>query len=194
MTMKDKILFIDTETGGLDSSIHQLLSIGLVVWCDNQILDACEIPIHDKSLQVDISAIKVNKIDIVSHMKIAFTPAYAFEMLDDFLYRNFIDYDKIILGGHNVSFDVNFLKSFYKRLNKNYNARFSHRLIDTSSILHFLYYTDIIKEKVISSQQAFDFFNINVKDRHTALADAMATAILFSKLIKLTTTYNSKIT
>ncbi len=36
--MPDKLLFIDTETGGLDPDKHSLLSIAMVVWEDMEII------------------------------------------------------------------------------------------------------------------------------------------------------------
>ena len=37
--MEKKILFIDTETGGIDPNSTSLLSIGLVAWSNGEILD-----------------------------------------------------------------------------------------------------------------------------------------------------------
>ena len=38
-----RILFLDTETGGLDETQYDLLSVGMVVWEDNKIIDTKEI-------------------------------------------------------------------------------------------------------------------------------------------------------
>lgn len=57
---------------------------------------------------------------------------------------------------------------------------------DTSSILYYLYLAGHIKQKAISSDEAFDYFGIKVEGRHTAIGDAIATAKLFTKLLYLT--------
>ncbi len=43
----DKILFIDTETGGLDPASHSLLSLALVVWKELEARASIEILIND---------------------------------------------------------------------------------------------------------------------------------------------------
>ena len=45
--MPDRLLFIDTETGGLDPQKHSLLSLALVVWEKREILDSKEFLIND---------------------------------------------------------------------------------------------------------------------------------------------------
>jgi DNA polymerase III epsilon subunit-like protein len=77
------------------------------------------------------------------------------------------------------------MKSFFKANNKDFSEFFSHRIIDTSSILYFLYLSRRIKRKAVSSDAAFELFNINVEGRHTALGDAIATAELFNRLLHI---------
>ena len=143
--MPDKLLFIDTETGGLDPARHSLLSLAMVVWEDTQILDSQEILIDDGILSVTAE----------------------------------------VLAGHNVHFDAAFLRTFFALNNKDYSKFFSHRMIDTSSILHYLHLAGRLKQKATSSDQAFGLFDIQVEGRHTALGDAVATAELFTELLNL---------
>jgi DNA polymerase-3 subunit epsilon len=90
---------------------------------------------------------------------------------------------KITLAGHNVHFDIAFLKAFFSANRKDFSEFFSHRVIDTSSILHYLYLAGKLKQKAVSSDEAFQLFDIEVEGRHTAMGDAIATAKLFSKLL-----------
>jgi DNA polymerase-3 subunit epsilon len=183
--MPDRLLFIDTETGGLDPGKHSLLSLAMVAWEDSQIIDSTEILVNDGILSVTAEALSVNRIDIEKHKQSALPPTLAMDEILSFIGKYFPGQGKITLAGHNVHFDAAFLNVFYSRNNKDFSKYFSHRFIDTSSILHYLYLAGKIKHRAISSDEAFALFDIKVKGRHTALGDAIATAELFTKLLSL---------
>ncbi|HEY6899765.1 MAG TPA: 3'-5' exonuclease [Puia sp.] len=181
----DKILFIDTETGGIDPASHSLLSLALVVWKEMEIVASLEILIDDGRLNVTERALEINHIDLEEHKRKAVPPATAIKRLDKFLNTHFPKEEKITLGGHNITFDVNFLNAFLTRNGYDFGSRFSHRYVDTSSILFYLYLTKKLKRRLTASQDAFDYFGIAVAGRHTALGDAIATAQLFTNLVRL---------
>ncbi|HTI94646.1 MAG TPA: 3'-5' exonuclease [Puia sp.] len=181
----DKILFIDTETGGTDPARHSLLSLALVIWQELEVRASIEILVNDGVLNVTERALEINGINLSEHKKKALSPALALQQFDEFLEIHFSRDEKIILGGHNINFDVNFLNAFLTRNGNSFQQRFSHRFVDTSSILFYLYLTGKIKRKLTASQDAFDYFGITVPGRHTALGDAFATAQLFSKLVSV---------
>lgn len=183
--MRDRLLFIDTETGGLNPDKHSLLSLAMVIWEDMEIIDSQELLINDGILFVTKEALSVNKIDIEKHKQSAVSSSEAIEKIFLFISKHFPRQGKITLAGHNVHFDANFLRFFFSRNNKDFNKYFSHRIIDTSSILYYLYLSGNIKKKAISSDEAFDLFGIDVDGRHTALGDAIATALLFTRLLYL---------
>ncbi|MDQ6987932.1 MAG: hypothetical protein Q9M25_09030, partial [Mariprofundaceae bacterium] len=66
-------------------------------------------------------------------------------------------------------------------------AVFSHRVLDTAGILRFLALSGKISISGAGSTAAFEYFNIDIKssERHTALADALATGQLLTKLVEL---------
>jgi DNA polymerase-3 subunit epsilon len=183
--MRDRLLFIDTETGGLEPDKHSLLSLALVIWEDTEIIDSREILINDGILSVTPKALAVNKINIEDHRKAALSSPEAMEKILAFISQHFPGQDKITLAGHNVHFDAAFLRTFFSSNNKDYSKFFSHRMIDTSSILHYLYLAGHLKQKAISSDEAFELFGITAEGRHTALGDAVATAELFTELLNL---------
>lgn len=179
----DKLLFIDTETGGTDPASNSLLSLGLVVWKELEVRASLEILIDDGVFNVTEKALEINRIDLGEHRKRAVSPTVAIRQMDEFINSHFPGDEKIVLGGHNVNFDVNFLNAFLTRNGYSYQQRFSHRHVDTSAILFYLYLTGKIKRKLTASQDALDYFGIAVQGRHTALGDAVATAQLFSRLV-----------
>ncbi len=183
--MEDKLLFIDIETGGLNPSEHSLLSLAAVVWDNKEIIDSIELFINDGKLITTDEALAINKIDIEEHKKSSISPTLAIDKLLFFIAKYFTPEKKITIAGHNVHFDIGFLKNLFFIKEKDFSSIFSHRIIDTSSILYYLYLSGYLKQKTISSDAAFKLFNINVDGRHTALGDAMATLKLFNILLDL---------
>lgn len=183
--MKNKILFVDTETGGIDPTECSLLSVGLVVWEDHRIIDKQEIFIKEELLKITPSSIKFNKIDLLSFLDLAIEPEIAIDEILKFCLKNFNNEIPITLGGHNTNFDINFLKYFFKKNKVDFYKFFSHRFIDTASIIKYLFYAGKIEKDISSSDKAFKYFNINIINRHSALGDAEGTAKLFSKLLNL---------
>lgn len=185
-----KLLVIDTETGGLDPTMHSILSVGAVVWDGGRLVDSFEAFIVEPELVVDSRALDVNRIDLDWHRAHGLSPVDAIKALQFFLERHFGDprtSGKIPLAGHNVSFDVGFLKRLYRLGNVNFEEVFSHRVLDTAGIIRFLVLARKLDLPEGSSTEAFKYFDIEIEagKRHTALGDARATAILLSKLIGL---------
>ncbi|PLX09080.1 MAG: hypothetical protein C0596_04575 [Marinilabiliales bacterium] len=137
--MQNKILFIDTETGGLDPQKYSLLSVCLVVWENNQITKTKEILINDGVLYVTDEALSINNINIEEHKKLAIPSIDAILEIKQFVKETFFHKEKITLAGHNVQFDLNFLKQLFYKHDESFHSIFSHRIIDTSSILYYLF-------------------------------------------------------
>lgn len=181
----DKILFIDTETGGLDPLKHSLLSVAFTIWDNGKISNEKEFLINDGVLNVTPKAMEINGIDIIEHSRISLKSNIAVREIEDYLNKNFNIDEKIILCGHNILFDINFFKRFWSKNGCDYNKRFSHRYVDTASILFYLSIIEKVPRNLTSSQNAFDYFGIKVSKRHSALGDVLATAELFNKLVNL---------
>ena len=155
----------------------------MVVWENMEIIDSQELLVYDEKLSVTEEALSINKIDIEKHKQSAISSFQAIEKIFLFINKHFPEQRKITLAGHNVHFDVNFLRFFFSQNNENFSKFFSHRIINTSSILYYQYLAGHLKHRAISSDEAFDLFEIKVEGRHTALGDAIATAKLFTKLL-----------
>jgi len=182
----ERILFIDTETGGLDPQKHSLLSIGLVVWESNSgILDSTQLFVKSTEYIITKEAQSINKFDREMHDMMALKPKDTIKRMIEFLGEYFEVNHAIPLAGHNTQFDINFLKKFLDENGRSFGSIFSHRIIDTYSILRYLFYCGKIDQNIVSSSEAFHYFNIKVDSRHTALGDAIATANLFDAMMKL---------
>lgn len=180
-----RLLFIDTETGGLDPEKHSLLSVGFAVW--DSILGECysaEYHLKNENYYITKTAQRINKLTD-SDFDDAIIPKDLIKKFEEIKEMYFTDYAAIPLAGHNTQFDVQFIKKMFKDNHRSFDNIFLHRIVDTYSILKFLQDADIIANRINSSAQAFKFFEITVDGRHTALGDAKATMRLYEKMIQL---------
>ncbi len=180
-----ELIFIDTETGGLTPDKASLLSIGVVIWEQGTISASTEILVKEDNIIASEEALAITKIDLEKHSKEAIYTKEGLEHLISFCKRNTQTTKPWIIAGHNTLFDITFLKYSFKKYKLDYSKYFSHRTVDTSSILRFLYCSGYFSEDISSSDKAFKHFNIQIKKRHTALGDVLATAQLFNELIKI---------
>ena len=180
-----KLLFIDTETGGLDEFKHSLLTIGLVAWEDGKIVDTKEIFISKEKYSCVQAALDVNKINLDELREKGISEISAIKEIEDFCNKNFGN-NKVTIAGHNVAFDVNFIRVMYKRNKAKYYLKFNYRTLDTACIIKFLYIQGKFKDDISTTDKAFEYFNIEIDSdkRHTALGDALATAKLFTLLLE----------
>jgi hypothetical protein len=150
-----------------------------------------EILIAETPLVVTPTALEINRIDLVQHGKRAVAPALAMQSLHTFLRNNFAAElaagGGITLAGHNVHFDIGFLKRLCAQTGTAFETLFSHRALDTAGLLRFLMLAGVLPLSNGSSTEAFRYFGVPIEDaeRHTALGDARATARLLAKLVEL---------
>jgi DNA polymerase III subunit epsilon len=189
-----KLLVIDTETGGTDPESHSILSLAGVVWADGQLVDELELLIVEQIMCINPHALEINNIDVEEHRHQGIPPNEAVDALNEFIRSNFNDEldlgKKVILAGHNVQFDIGFLKRLFRLAHANFDDLFSYRVLDTASIIRFLNLAGVIHLAGAGSEEAFEYFRIPVPagQRHTALGDAKATALLLNKLVSVVQT------
>lgn len=180
--MDNRLLFIDTETGGIDPVEHSLFSIGIIVWENGNTIFEDEIYLKDNIYKTTAQALEINNINISQIDKIGLDKQDVIKKLKA-IKKEYFNNTIMTVAGHNVGFDISFLKQLYKENHSVFLEDFSHRIIDTSSILQFLFFSGKLETNISSSDVAFQHFNIKVEKRHTALDDCKATVELFNKLI-----------
>ncbi len=186
--LKHPYLFVDTETGGLDPAKHSLLSMAFVLGDEGDVRHSLELFLKHDAYVVDGASMAVNRIDLAKHHAEAMDGGTLMAVLDVFLDQFFpCKKEPIFLVGHNVAFDRDFLKAFWTRMGRDFEARFSHRLIDTHSLAAGLRDAGRLPVESLSSTALFAHFGIHVSEekRHTALGDALATFELYWKLVEL---------
>lgn len=185
-TANNRYVFIDTETGGTDPDKHSLLSIGVCIWdIEYGILDYKEFYVENDEYVITKHAQKMNKFNIYEHEIKAMSQIDVINSLLTFCENYFSKNVAFPLIGHNIQFDVNFLKKLFKNNNRSFNQYFSHRYIDTYSVFKTCVLAGLIDKNIDSSAEAFSYFDIKVEKRHSALGDCIATVKLYEKLISL---------
>ena len=178
--MKNTFLVIDTETGGLSCDKNSILSIAGVIWEPRgEISKLFDFYIKEPVMNVEEKALKINKIDLKTVYNEGLTPFQAVGRIKKVLDARFgPDRRPIQLVGHNVAFDLGFIRRLYRLAEQDMSLDFRDRALDSCSILQFLMISGKIKGFRASADVLFESAGVKIaeKDRHTAFGDAWATA------------------
>lgn len=183
-----KILFIDTETGGLDPNVQSILSIGLAVWNDGAVEATRNIWIAEQEIVADPAALKVNGIDIDWLRTEGKGVNNAAMEIENFLLENNLSKSPVMLGGHNVQFDVGFLKRLYRLAGRDFSKTFSYRSVCTQVLAIACTAAGLTKFTAFSGDKVFTHFHCapeRVNGKHEALGDAIASAKAFTGMTNL---------
>jgi DNA polymerase-3 subunit epsilon len=183
-----KIVIIDVETGGLNPVEHSILSLGAVILNEGEIVDKFLATVKEPEVSVTDSALKVNGFTKEKIEKEGHEPSKVIMEFESFLLRNDFSEDKIVLAGHNVGFDVSFLKRLYGFTSSKFEKRFSHRCLDTQTGALLLKYAGRISTEATSLDALCSAFGIRGRAKgsaHNALQDAELTAELLKRELKM---------
>lgn len=184
MQISNNLIVVDVETTGPNPFVHELLSIAFV---------PVLYPEHTLSLHVRSVAMSWSDFGRLNFKKFeddwnrfAVAPNEAVQQIERYL-TELIPNDAATLVGHNVGFDMSFLRKLAHLAGLDQLPRISHRSIDTHTLLYLAAKQHAVPNSVVSSDAAFELLNISPpsRERHTALGDAMATRALFLRLLDL---------
>jgi len=182
-----KRLFVDIESTGLQPNKHQVLSVGLLlVDVDKdklELVDKQEILIKHDDYVIQLAALKVNNIDLVEHDKNGrcVDVEEACRLIGVFMDKNSLHFE--VFCGHNISFDINFLKSLFEPTETMYP--FHYQSIDTMSLWFSLMNAGKIPNTRGSSlTKIADYFKVDRINAHSALEDCWITAKIYQKMLK----------
>lgn len=179
------VLFCDVETGGLDPKTDALLSVGLAVLSDGEIVGSAHWDVQPEGRRVDPEALAVNGIDLDRHVRFAYSREVVAGLVATFC-RTVFGEQPATLGGHVVSFDVGFLKELF--VGRRYGTLFSHRTIDTAIIARFLMDAGLLRAESAGLGSVCEALGIVNPRPHDALEDALASAAAYAKMLKLVRT------
>jgi len=184
-------LFFDCETGGLDESVHSLLTAYFAIYDENfkliEDLDLKLKPENGKLVTVP-EALKVTGIDIEEHLKDPETITYSegkallLKMLTKHKIKGKRKHYRP--SGQNVGFDINFVKAQLTGVD-DFNSMIHHRPIDTLSITTILQDIGILPKDLGNLGSLVDYFKIPMGNAHDAKEDIRMTVDVYKSITKL---------
>ncbi len=175
------LIFVDTETGGTDPGRHSLLTVGLIT-LDTKTGEVTRpelIRVRDSPYRVEAAALKVNGIELTVHHEHAREKEVAASELRAYL--QFKRKKRVMLGGHNVQFDVRFLMT----LLPDYHELMLGGVADTKVAAQFLIHKGTLPKTLDTSLGSLAaHFGVEFQ-AHDALEDARATARVYAAMLKL---------
>lgn len=180
------ILVLDTETGGLNPKEHSLLTVAGIAWTpDRQPAPLFSFYVREHQVNVTQEAMKINRVDLQKVEEEGLSPKEAVEAIRYALDHHYgPSREKVMLCGHNVDFDKQFLRRLYKEAGEVFQDDFSNKTLDTVAIFQFFMAAGLVPPGKASGDRMFASMGIPVPDahRHTALGDAWATALSLSRM------------
>lgn len=183
MQLPPNLVVVDLETTGNDPSLHDPISIAFAPF--NRRHPDFQVSIkYTRSKWTDYArgAILPKMLDWPES---ALEPDLAYDKVSAYL-RSVAPNQSITLVGHNIAFDIAFLRRLAQRCRRPFFSQISHRLVDTHSLLYVLHLLGRIPASALASDGAFQWAGLRLesKRRHTAVGDADATRTLFERLVR----------
>jgi len=182
-----KILAFDCETGGLEPEDASLLSVYFQVLDDNlEPIDDLELFVKpdDGVYLINEGALRVNKIDLITHSAKAITYKEAGKQLKEFLAKHGSLREKLIPFGHNVPFDIKFVLNYL--VGKAYwNKYVSYHMLDTvTAAVLFKLAKKLKSNQKLSLVPLAENFGIDSSNAHDAKADIGMTVNVLKSMVK----------
>lgn len=179
-----KRLVIDTETGGLRPREHSLLTIGMVLvdFTPKRIefIDEKHIFLKHEVYHVGRTAMRINGINLEEHHAKGVLPKFAFKEMDAFMGTH--DLFNTMILGHNVHFDINFLKVFFDSLGEDF--LFSKDKEDTRYMWERLRRQGLVHPfKDAKLGTIANHFGIDYSGAHDAINDCKITAQVYRGML-----------
>lgn len=179
-----KTLVIDTETTGLSPRFNKTLTVGMLLIDVEKnfldIIDSKHIFIKHENYNANPFALRINKINLEEHHKIALTPSVACKKINSFVEKNNLCETPLL--GHNIRFDKGFLAALFEEANS--ENKFNEESIDTMQIWKHLKSKNLAPWHLRNSLGTLaEFFKVDYSKSHNALEDCNITAQVYNKML-----------
>ena len=187
----NKIIFIDTETGGVNPEKSALIQLSGIIRIDKKDVEKFNFyikpfensEVNEKALEVQGRTLDELKAEKYIEEKEVYKQFI--NLLDKYIDK-YDKTDKFIVAGYNVRFDVDILKALFQRHGNNFLFSYlDSSMLDPSYSIRLLQIAGILPVLENNKLETWcKYFNIELK-AHDSLEDIVATKKLIGKLISL---------
>lgn len=187
----NKIIFIDTETGGVNPEKAALIQLSGIIRIDKKDVEKFNFYIKpfensevtEKALEVQGITLEELKTDKYVEEKEVYKQFI--KLLDKYIDK-YDRTDKFIVAGYNVRFDVDILKAFFQRHGNNFLFSYlDSSMLDPLYSIRLLQIAEVLPVLENNKLETWcKHFGIELK-AHDSLEDIEATKKLIGKLISL---------
>ena len=187
----NKIIFIDTETGGVNPEKAALIQLSGIIRIDKKDVEKFNFYIKpfensevtEKALEVQGRTLEELKTDKYVEEKEVYKQFI--NILDKYIDK-YDRADKFIVAGYNVRFDVDILKAFFQRHGNNFLFSYlDSSMLDPLYSIRLLQIAEVLPVLENNKLETWcKHFGIELK-AHDSLEDIEATKKLIGKLISL---------
>lgn len=192
-----KLLYIDTETTGLYPNKHGLTQVAAIVVIDGSEHDRINLDINPNTYttftpQIDDKALEIQgkTLDQLSTHKGSFCQFTEFvSTLSEHLEED----EKFQIVGYNTSFDIGFIKAWFKDSDMKFSDYFTYKDIDVFALVKHLRVLGLLGDcEDDKLATVCKYFGIEL-DAHDAMNDIVATRKLYQLLVTEYITITDKI-
>lgn len=187
----NKIIFIDTETGGVNPEKAALIQLSGIIRIDKKDIEKFNFyikpfensEVNEKALEVQGRTLEELKTDKYVEEKEVYKQFV--NLLDKYIDK-YDRTDKFVVAGYNVRFDVDILKAFFQRHGNNFLFSYlDSSMLDPLYLIRLLQIAEVLPVLENNKLETWcKHFGIELKT-HDSLEDIEATKKLIGKLISL---------
>ena len=187
----NKIIFIDTETGGVNTEKSALIQLSGIIEVDGTEKEKFNFyikpfensEVNEKALEVQGRTLE--ELGTEKYIDESIIYKKFLEILDKYIDKYDKD-DKFIVAGYNVKFDIDILKALFERNNNKFLfSYFNSSMLDPLYSVRLLQVAGMLPVLENNKLETWcKYFNIELK-AHDSLQDITATKKLIEKLIEL---------
>lgn len=170
-----RIMPLDCETSGLDPQKHSILTLYFCILNENmEKIDELDLKLmpDDGNIVYEKEALEINGINIDEHKLSATKYSEAIVLIESFLKKHSPKKRGIRPAGHNIAFDIAFIKSQLK-IDQLWEDRCHYRVLDTTPIVTFMQDLGVWPEKLGSLTSLVEYFKIPMLKAHSAKDDVL---------------------